>query len=383
VSTRFALIGIAAVVIICAATWWLLAHPSIRDRLGQKFSGKTAANEAAARSKQVVTAATVSARLNAAVTELRGSNDPVKNRELLVELRKLLDSLPSNVASDLVQAFLKSGQDAGTKLDVTIKPGGALGDSSSLRVFLLDYLGQIDKPAAGKLAMEILSHYTTPDEWAVSLRNFAWANPDAGAYPYLDQKERELLANPEWKKNPSVGYLEAFDTIVYAHATDLTPDLAALVRDKDNRATAHAAFLTMDRLTITEPAAMLKQLVTKPELMAGREQTRADFVARADIGQPEQRALVEQYLLDPARSLTELNTFAATYPNANYMISTNLLTEVKTPRADDLIANDRQALKVLGEWENDPRFEPILPVLGQMRARLENFVQQADHAAGR
>ena len=100
----------------------------------------------------------------------------------------------------------------------------------------------------------------------------------------------------------------------------------------------------------------------------------------SDIRQPDQRSLVEQYLLDPRRSQQELNTFAGIYPNANYMISTNLLTEVKTPGAGELQANDREALKIVEQWENDPRFEPILPVVGQIRARLENFIEQADRS---
>jgi len=326
---------------------------------------------------------TVTSRLDRAVTDLKATNDPSKAREILSDLRKLLDSLPRDVASRVVQSFLKSGLDAGTKLDVTVRPGGALGDSSSLRVFLMDYLGQIDKPAAGTVAMQVLSHYTTPDEWAVCLRNFAWANPDPAAYGFLETKTRELLANVEWRRDPSVGYLEAFDTVVYAHATDLTPELATLLRDKDNRATAHAAYLTMDRLTINDPTAMLRQIVSNPDLMAGREQTRANFMARADIRQPDQRALVEQYLLDPARSQQELETFAAIFPNNNYMISTNLLTEVKTPGSGELQELDREALEVVQGWESDPRFQSVLPVLGKMRTRLEDFVQQAERAAGR
>lgn len=384
-STRTRLVALTLIVFVVALLWWLPRHPSMLRQFGRRagahLPNSSEGQTVDQRNAQNAKAATD--RLKSAVAELKVNTDPEKSRTILRELRSLLDTLPPNVASQLVQDFLKSGQDAGTKLDITIKSGGGLGDASSLRVFLLDYLGQIDKPAAGQIAMQVLSGYTTPDEWAVSLRNFAWANPDPGAYGFLQQKTRELLANPDWKRNPSVGYLEAFDTIVYAHATDLTPELANLLRDKDNRATAHAAYLTMDRLTISDPTAMLKQLVEKPELMTGREQTRADFVARADIRQPDQRGLVEQYLLDPARSQQELNTFAATYPNANYMISTNLLTEVKTPRGEELIASDREALKVVEQWENDPRFEPILPVLGQIRARLENFIRQADRAAGR
>jgi len=379
---RSRLIAISLIVAVVALVWWIPRHPSLlRQLTGIAGTRSTESSEAKTTDQRNAQNAKDAAdRLRLAVAELNANKDPDKSRAILAELRKLLDSLPPNVASQLVQEFLKSGQDAGTKLDITIKTGGGLADASSLRVFLLDILGQIDRAAAGQVAIDILSHYTTPDEWAVSLRNFAWANPDPAAYGFLQEKTRNLLANPEWKRNPSAGYLEAFDTIVYAHATGLASELGALVRDKDNRATAHAAYLTLDRLTIAEPGAMLKQLVTNPDLMKGREQTRANFVARADIRQPDQRSLVEQYLLDPRRSQQELNTFAAIYPNANYMISTNLLTEVKTPAAGDLQTSDREALKIVEQWENDPRFEPIMPVLGQIRARLENFIEQADRS---
>ena len=255
--------------------------------------------------------------------------------------------------------------------------GEILATRRRLRVFLLDYLGKIDRPAAGVLAEQILSQYTTPDEWAVSLRNYAWANKGPGSQDYLEKKAQELLGNPEWRTNPTAGFLEAFDAIVYAHGTSLAPELAELVRDKENRALSHAAYLALDRLTITEPAAMLKQLVEQPELMQGREQTRANFLARADVRDPEQRALVEQYLLDPARGQEELATFAGIYPNGNYMVSDNILTTVETMQRDEIVARDLSALAMIEQWQADPRFERLEPILAQIRERLLAFVQQA------
>ena len=316
-------------------------------------------------------------RLEAVLAQLATAKDGNTNRTLLAELRQFLDSLPVEIASREVQSFLAASKDAPTKLDVTVKPGGLLGDASSLRVFLLDYLGQIDRPAAGVLATQTLSRYTTPDEWAVSLRNYAWANPGPARDGYLQAKSRELLSNLEWLKNPSAGFLEAFDAIVYAHGTVLAPELAGLVRDKANRATAHAAYLTLDRLTLAEPSAMFTQLVEQPNLMEGREQTRANFLARADVREAEQRVVLERYLLDPARTGQELATFAGLYPNANYMISNNLLTPTVTPKHEDLVAHDRAALETVREWQKDGRFRDLKPYLETIQTKLEGFVQQA------
>jgi hypothetical protein len=320
-------------------------------------------------------------RLDDFRSRLSESNDKEANRRTLAELRKAFDALPREVASRLIQTFLATGKDGATKLDVTMKPGGNLGDASSLRVFLLDYLGQIDRPAAGILALQILSTYTTPDEWAISLRNYAWANPGENSQIVLAAKARELLANQEWLKNPTAGFLEAFDTIVYAHGITLTPELTALLRDRENRAASHAAYLTLDRLTLVEPAAMLKQFIEQQGLMQGWEQTRADFVARADIGKRDQRVLIEKYLLNPARNPEELATFASIYPNGNYMISDNLLTKVETPDAKQIEVSDRDALKVIERWQNDPRFVSRKPLLDRMHARVEGFVRQAERGS--
>jgi len=322
-------------------------------------------------------AAPIDVQLESICAELKASKDPATTRAILARLRHLLDSLPPGVASREVQAFLATNDDAATNLDLTLKPGGMLGDASSMRVFLLDYLGLVDKAAAGRVARQILSQYTTPDEWAVSLRNYAWANPGQDGQQYLESKVSELLANAAWLKDPSVGFLEAFDTIVYTHDTTLTPTLSTLLRDKDNHAAAHAAFLVMDRLVINDPAPMLKDLVQQPDLMKGHEQTRADFVARADLGQPDQRALVEQYLLDPTRDPQELATFAAIFPNANYMISNNLLTGSQTPTGTTIAQHDREALAVVEQWQQDPRFANLQPQLAQIQQRLSIIVQEA------
>ena len=377
-ATAFALAVIAGVVI----------HFHQRSPVGQPslagspgIPNKTA-SEASSPSKPEPSAAAdpvaeLHARLEATLAQLSASQDAEANRKLLAELRTYLATLPPAEASLAIQSFLAESRDAATKLDVTINSGGSLDDSSSLRVFLLDYLGLIDRPAAGTLATQVLSHYTTPDEWAVSLRNYAWANPGLASEAYLQTKARELIANPAWTKEPSSGFLEAFDSIVYAHGTALTPELTTLVRDKDNRATAHAAYLTLDRLTIAEPATTLKQLLDQPDLMKGREQTRANYFARADVRQPEQRALVEQYLIDPARTSEELATIAGLYPNANYMISNNLLTTVQTPKHEELAAQDQEALRAVEQWQVDPRFDHLKPQLAQIRQRLAEFVRQA------
>jgi len=319
----------------------------------------------------------VQQRLDGFAGQLAASPNAETSRRLLAELRAFLDTLPKDVASRDVQSWLGTGNDAATYLDVTIKPGGALGGASTVRVFLLDFLGQIDAPAAAALGRQVLSTPSSADEWAVSLRNVAAADQSAATLEFLKSKAAEMLANPAWRQNPSSGFLEAFDVIVHTRATTLAPQLTELVRDKGNKALAHAAYLTLDRLTITAPTETLQQLAANPELMAGREQTRANFFARADVRDPQQKALLEQYLLDASRTPQELQTFVGIYPNANFMISHNLLTPTPTPAQEQLTEHDRAALAVVEQWVADPRFEKLKPQMEAIRARLRTFVEQA------
>lgn len=294
----------------------------------------------------------------------------------LSRLRETLQKLSPAQASALIRTFLDSKDDAATRRQFRLGPDGSLTDAPTLRTFLLDYLTQADRPAAAAYAQKILQTKDSPDEWAVSLRAYALEYPTTEGKSFLEQKLRELLQHEPWRNQPSVGFLEAFDVIVYAGSASLTPTLAELVREKENRAVAHAAFLTLDRLTLQNPKVVLSELLRQPDLMAGREQTRANFFARGNVADSEQRQLLENYLLNPRLSEEELQTFAGLFPNANYMISHNLLTQTVTPTGEALARQDRKALEVVNGWLADPRFESRKPQLIRIRDRLATFVEQ-------
>jgi len=379
-----------ACLLVAASVWWTRresrtdARSADAANTGDVHSSPASVGDPGAPSGlQPAPSVSISAQAGDILTRLKASTDPSVNRSLLAELRSLLASLPRDVASREVRSLIESHKDAPTRLDVTVKEGGVLGDASSFRVFLLDYLGQIDRAAAAVVSREILRTPTSPDEWAVSLRNVAWGDDSPDTMLYLRTKAGEMIANMDWRKNPSAGFLEAFDVIVHARGFALAPQLTELVRDHDNRTMAHAAYLTLDRLTIADATEALAPLAAQPELMQGREQTRANFFARLDVGDAPQRALLESYLLDPRRTSQELQTFAGIYPNANYMISNNLLTHAATPAQGELAARDIVALQVVEGWLADPRFAGLQPQLATMRDRLRTFVQQAASALAR
>jgi hypothetical protein len=194
---------------------------------------------------------------------------------------------------------------------------------------------------------------------------------------FVRQKAEEMVLDQTWQDSPSIGFLEAFDTLVYSRDTTFTPTLAGLVCATNNRAVAHAAYLALDRLVQADPLAVLPQLIQGPANMPGREATRADFFARADPRDPQQQSLLEQYLLSPNVSWDEISRFAQVFPSANYLVSNNLLTRTTTPDFSNLAARDAKALEVVNGWLADPRFAQVRGPLQTAQSRLAYFVGQA------
>src|SRR5438552_2588775 len=258
------------------------------------------------------------AYLEATAQRIRGANDLSVVHDGLRELRSVLQTLAPDAASSAIKYFLNSNSDAPTRLPLKVGSNGFLTESPSLRVFLLDLLAQLEPKAAAEYSRRILETPTTPDEWAVALRTVIAADSTPETRAYVEQKLGEMLRHGSWVSEPSTGFLEAFDVAVYLGGTNLLPPLTELVRGKDNQAVAHAAYLALDRLTIADAAGTLAVLQAEPELMAGREVTRANYFARADVRDAAQRQVLEDYLLDPALSSAELEKFTGLYPNANY-----------------------------------------------------------------
>lgn len=350
---------------LLALAWWLTDHPD-KSASGQPTGGDARTPRHAASGATDL--------LASAVERLRENPDRAATLQTLKDLQAALKSMPRDEALAWIRAFLESGQDQPTGLSFEIAAGGNLTTWPSLRTFMLDALPAIDPAAAAALSREILTKPTTADEWALALRNVGRAETSAEATALLIEKTAALITNPEWQTNPSVGYLNAFDVLVHTNATASTPLLSSLIQQKDRKDLAHAGFLTLDRLVQRNPAEVLPQLAADTALLASRPEMTAQQFARADLRDPAQQQLVRNYLLDPARTATELRSFTGVYPNNNRFISNNLLTTESQQSGADLAEHDRQVLAIIKSWSADPAFQPIAEHLRAMTARLTGFV---------
>lgn len=183
-------------------------------------------------------------------------------------------------------------------------------------------------------------------------------------------------STPAWPF-PTPGYLNAFDVAVHLKDQEFAPVLSGLLRQTNQPALGHAAFLALDRLTLAAPVEFLKALQTEAASLEGREAARAGFFARADATDPAQRIILEKYLLDPRRDVEELNAFAATFPNASLFLSHNLLTRQTPFNGAALVRRDAATLAIVRQWQAEPRFAARQEQLRMVETRLQEFMRQA------
>jgi hypothetical protein len=365
------IIGVTAGLLL-GAGWWAIRR-SATPANGTAAAGTTSVEPA---SPQVTEDRRMDGAdaLSEALRSLHKSETASETAAALGALKKILQGMAPGESSAWITERLDSGDDLATGLGFVIGTDQSLSEWPGFRVFLLDLLLTVDPGAAAAMGRKILQSPTSPDEWALAMRNLGKSSAAAEDIALLKTKSREMLHNTEWRTNPSTGYLEAFDVIVHTRDTALSPELIAWCGDTTNKAVRHASFLTLDRLVQSEPAAMLKTLAASAESHPDSRLMISNMIARADVRDPVQRELVEKYLLDERRTAAELQAFAGVFPNANQFVSRNLLTHMATVGGGTLAVADRAALDVVGSWLTDPRFSRIHALLRETHERLNTFV---------
>ena len=313
--------------------------------------------------------------LRSALDTLRHGT-PETNAIVLERLKRMLESMPAAETIAAIHEFLKSGQDSPTGLRFAIGEGGRLEGAPTLRTFLLDELGAISKGCGSAqtslaAARDVLASPVSADEWSVAMRNVAWADPNSA--PYLNQKFREMLGNPEWRQNPSTGLLEAFDIPVYTRDASSIAWLAPLLqRSPDTPPSVNrAAAVAFDRLAEQAPLQVMTYLNANTSVLSESPMMRADYFTKADLSDPAQRAALETYFsradVTPAEKLKTVDGLAA--PGS--FVSDNLLTT--TPPGPDPAVQTQLLQKAADAWAK--RFPDV-------SAKIRGLLQVKRQAGG-
>ena len=358
----------AVVLIIVLATAWLLQRertsPAARKAAASSASPIATAGEKPALAAPDTSPAGMIAQL---FERLRtGSFTP---EDLAAFRRSLLAADPAQAIA-AITAFLATGQDANTGERFGVGAGGELAGAPTMRVLLLDLLGRICKksggPEAAAVARALMDRKTSADEWAIAMRNVGWSTP--GERTYLAGKMREMLRYVSWRRQPTGGFLEAFDIIVFTRDATFTQELNSAATSED-KALQRAAAIAMDRLAELSPLDVMNYLNANPGEFSTKPMLRADYFTKADFTQLAQQQAVEKYLeradVEEKEKVKLLNGVAA--PGS--FSAENLLTT--PPAAEDPPEKAAALVKTVGEWVKTNRFPTLLPSLLKLQARLQ------------
>ncbi|MEO7098949.1 MAG: hypothetical protein ABI162_06275 [Luteolibacter sp.] len=294
--------------------------------------------------------AAVAAFIRKSLEDFRDNHDPVQAREFLRLLRESLRQAPEDGAAAAIVDFLKTGADAPTGLPFSVGPDGMMDTVPTLRLALLDLLPSLDPMVALEIARELMDQQTSPDEYALSLRNLAWNDLDGDLHNELTDRFLELLETP-WLNQPSAGFLESFDVAVEAGGSRMFDGLISVARGtiaKPNAAVSQATYISLDRMIVRDRTLLTQEFSKEAAWTDFPPQQRASMLSRLDITQPKQRELFVRYLSSVPHPAGELDYFAKIFPNQNYLAGYHLVTAAETtPGIADVMAADAQVLKEL------------------------------------
>ena len=293
-------------------------------------------------------------RIGAVLAKLR------RNGASAGDLAQLRRDLFANPAAGIaaIRRFLATHEDAATGQQFVVAGDGVLGGAPTLRLFLLDLLGQLSRQLrsgdGAAVAREILMKKDSPDEWALALRNFAWDDPKSRAF--LAQKMHEMLAYEPWIATPTSGMIEAFDVAVYSGDATFIPTLSALSRG-ENPTLQQAATIALDRLAESSTLAVMNYLNANPTVIADLPFVRADYFAKADLADAQQRQAVERYLDRGDITVSEKTKFLHAIASPGSFVSNSLLTTAIKP--DDGTARHAGIAAATADWVRTNRFPPL------------------------
>jgi hypothetical protein len=291
-------------------------------------------------------------------------------KTVLDALRAKLLAADPKAASAAICAYLASGRNVPTGMPFVVGADGSMASVTSLRAYLLDLLLTVDPQAALAEAEAVFDAKTSADEYAICLRNVGKIDTGAEGRAYVAKRARELLSSG-LASNPTAGFVEAFDAVVYAgDARDL--ELLAGYTGKDKGMGLNLpAFMAMDRMVIDNPEDTLQALLAKPSMLDERPLTRAGFFARADLSDGKQLAEVEQYVQSLNPSSEEAQYYFSLFPNVNFTLTDGILTVRLSFGADYVRTRYEAALDAVNTWMGDSNYARYKSQLESARARLE------------
>lgn len=299
---------------------------------------------------------------------------------ILNELRDSLRAMEPALAAAAVAGFLESGEDCPTQLPFVVGDQGMLQTAPTFRTALLDLLIALDPETALAISRSVMDRKSSPDEFALALRNLAWNDCNGDLKTELSDRFGQMIQTKDWLGDPSAGFLEALDIAVFLGGKQ--PFEAILLIHAEgarsaNNELSRASFLALDRMVRTEPALLVASAGDLMEKLPA--DTRASLFSRLDLTIENQRETLVRYLSDPHVDQREIDYFSAIFPNGNFVHGHWLVTTNEpTATIRSRLEADRRALieveKLLGAEEG----EKLNQALVRIKGRLQKLVGDAE-----
>jgi hypothetical protein len=249
-------------------------------------------------------------------------------KEILADLRDKFEASGNTAASAAIVAYLESGRDVSTGLPFVVGENGAMVSDPTMRTYLLDLLLTTDPKAALAEAEIVFDAKDSADEYAICLRNVGKLDTSDDGRAYVGKRALELLSDANLAANPTAGFAEAFDAVVYGSSSGSAFPTLSRYTDKDLGLVLNMpAFMALDRMTLDDTSAALSTLLTDSSLLADRPLSKASLFARADLADSTQLGDAEQYVLSLKANGEVADYYFGMVPNLNYTVADGLLTD--------------------------------------------------------
>lgn len=257
-------------------------------------------------------------------------------RAAIQTMMERLWRVPPAQLDRIVRAYLASGEDAPTGLRFDIGTDGSITDPPSMRVALLDLLSRLAPGQAVVLGKELVQTATNPDEWAAALRCAAILyDPDEtpqADHDFLVSQVSRRLGQSDWLRDPSAGFLCAFDAASLLASPDLYTKLAAIHADATLPPHTHdAASLALrdaaQNFPVTTPSFVLKN----PALFASEPVFRGALLSSADVREAAMQTALLSHLAAPSTPDAELRAFLVRFPQTNWVAGVRLFSSSVKP----------------------------------------------------
>jgi cbb3-type cytochrome oxidase subunit 3 len=358
-----------AVLFFAILVWifWPTGNSSLNEKARSEFAGSDRAQKRKALTEDAKSRASLNVEtpetvpdssikllIEETLASLLISSSAQESAAILQRLRDGIRSSADEAAAVAsIVAFLKSGQDAPTKLPFSVGPEGVMEATPTLRTALLDLMPSLDPTAALEVAREIMDQKKSQDEYAMAIRNVAWNDLDGDMKEELETRFQQMLNTSDWRKNPSAGFLEGLDVAVELANEKTFATMAQLNNEaltESNSTLARASLIALDRMVVNDPAILVKAFEDDPELSRLAPDERASLMSRLDITDAAQRKVFLSYLNMPSHGPEELDYFTRIFPNGNFIHGNWLITT--TGPSDSIDSRFEADLKVLDEINN-------------------------------